>query len=91
MMRWSNEGPFSVKLRSVDPNNAVVLQRLSPILVTHQSVPDVHVRSQWLRMILHRVLQTSWGLWLRLVDPISYHKHVQIPEVAHSGAVLNLV
>jgi hypothetical protein len=42
-------------------------------------------------MILHRVLQTSRGLWLRLVDPSTYPRHVQIPEVAHSGAVLNLV
>ena len=78
MMRWSNEGPFSVKLRSVDPNNAAVLRHLSPIWVTHQSVPDVHVGRQWLRMILHRVLPTSRGLWSRFVDAVSYAKHVQI-------------
>jgi hypothetical protein len=90
-MRWSNEGPFSVKLRSVDPNNAVVLQRLSLIWVTHQSIPDVLVGSQRLRMILHRVLSTGRGLWSRFVDTVSYAKHVQIPEVEHGGAVLNFV
>jgi hypothetical protein len=90
-MRYSNEGPSSVELRSVDSGNAAVLQQLSPIWVTYRSIPDVLVGRQRLRMILHRVLQTSRGLWLRLVDPITYPRHVQIPEVAHSGAVLNLV
>ena len=80
-----------MKLRSVDPNNAVVLQQLSPIRVTHQSIPDVHVGRQRLRMIRHRVLQISRGLCLRLVDTASYAKHVQIPELEHSGAVLNFV
>jgi hypothetical protein len=89
MMRWSNEGPFSVKLRSVDPNNAVVLQRLSLIWVTHQLIPDVLVGSQRLRMILHRVLPTSRVLWSRFVDAVSYAKHVQILEVEHSDPVLN--
>jgi hypothetical protein len=90
-MRWTNEGPFSVKLRSVDPNNAVVLQQLSLIWVTHQSIPDVNAGIQWLGMILHKVLQISPGLWSRFFDTVPYVKHVQIPDVARSGAILNLV
>jgi hypothetical protein len=80
-----------VKLRFVDLGNAAVSQQLSLGWVTPQSPLDVHVGSLWLKMILHRLLQISRGLCLRLVDTASYAKHVQISEVEHSGAVLNLV
>jgi hypothetical protein len=90
-MRRSSERPSSVKLLSVDLGNAAVLQQLTSVWVRLQSIPDVHVGSQWLRKILHRVLQISPGLWSRLIDTVSYPKGVRIPEVERSGAVLNLV